>query len=124
MKNANGEGSVYKLKGKRRKPWVTCVTVGYEKGKQIRKVLGTFTTKKEAQMELIAYNNNPMLFSGKTFKDVRELWFNTYSKKVSKNRLYNVEKELQKLYCLDELKIKEIKLPILQNLFDSLDKSV
>ena len=72
MKNANGEGSVYKLKGKRRKPWVVSVTVGYEEGKQKRKVLGTFLTKKEAQIELLAYLDNPMLFSGKTFKDVKD----------------------------------------------------
>ena len=67
MKNENGSGSVYKLKGKRRKPWVACVTIGYEGGKQKRKVLGTFLTKKEAQIELLAYLDNPMLFSGKTF---------------------------------------------------------
>ena len=87
MKNANGEGSVYKLKGKRRKPWVAVVTAGYDElGKQKRKVLGTFITKKEAQLELIRYLDNPMLFSGKTFKDVVDLWFNNYSKKVSKGR--------------------------------------
>ena len=38
MKNANGEGSVYKLKGKRRKCWVARVTVGFVDGKQKRKI--------------------------------------------------------------------------------------
>ena len=38
MKNANGEGSVYKLKGKRRKPWVVVITTGYnEEGRQKRR---------------------------------------------------------------------------------------
>ena len=37
MKNENGTGSIYKLKGKRRKPWVAVVTAGYEGGKQKRK---------------------------------------------------------------------------------------
>ena len=37
MKNENGSGSVYKLSGKRRKPWVATVTTGYENGKQKEK---------------------------------------------------------------------------------------
>lgn len=124
MKNANGEGSVYKLKGKRRKPWVAVVTAGYdEKGKQKRKVLGTFITKKEAQMELIAYLDNPMLFSGKTFKDVRELWFNNYSKKVSKKRSQEVNATIKKFSIIDNLKIREIKLPLLQEMFDGFKQS-
>ena len=39
MKDANGEGSVYKLKGKRRKCWVARVTVGFVNGKQKRKYI-------------------------------------------------------------------------------------
>ena len=120
MKNANGEGSVYKLKGKRRKPWIVVVTTGYnEEGRQKRKVLGTFTTKREAQIELIAYLNNPMLFSGKTFKDVVNLWYCNYSKKISKGRLIIVNSLLKKLEAFSEIKIKDLKLHILQEFFDN-----
>ncbi len=120
MKNANGEGSVYKLKGKRRKPWIVVVTTGYnEEGRQKRKVLGTFTTKREAQIELIAYLNNPMLFSGKTFKDVVNLWYCNYSKKISKERLIIVNSLLKKLEAFNEIKIKDLKLHILQEFFDN-----
>lgn len=53
MKNPNGAGSVYKLSGKRRKPWTVVITVGYdETGKQLRKSCGTFATKKEALVKL------------------------------------------------------------------------
>lgn len=31
MKLPNGYGSVYKLSGNRRNPWVACVTIGYNK---------------------------------------------------------------------------------------------
>ena len=109
MKNANGDGSVYKLKGKRRKPWVAVVTAGYEGGKQKRKSLGTFLTKKEAQIELLAYLDNPMLFSGKTFKDIKDLWYQNYKKNVSDVTLNNLTIQLKKLDVFDEIKIKENK---------------
>lgn len=123
MKNANGEGSVYKLKGKRRKPWVVSVTVRYEEGKQKRKVLGTFLTKKEAQIELLAYLDNPMLFSGKTFKEIKELWYQGYKKNVSNITLKNVTIQLKKLDVFDNIKIKDLKLHILQKFFDDMNAS-
>ena len=123
MKNANGEGSVYKLKEKRRKPWVASVTVGYEEGKQKRKVLGTFLTKKEAQIELLAYLDNPMLFSGKTFKEIKELWYQGYKKNVSSVTLNNITIQLKKLDVFDNIKIKDLKLHILQKFFDDMNTS-
>ena len=48
MKNENGTGSVYKQKGKRRKPWIAVVTIGYdEQGRQKRKSIGTAETKEK-----------------------------------------------------------------------------
>ena len=123
MKNENGSGSVYKLKGKRRKPWVAVVTAGYEGGKQKRKSLGTFLTKKEAQIELLAYLDNPMLFSGKTFKDIKDLWYQNYKKNVSDVTLNNLTIQLKKLDVFDEIKIKELKIHTLQKFFDDMDNS-
>lgn len=123
MKNANGDGSVYKLKGKRRKPWVAVITAGYEGGKQKRKSLGTFLTKKEAQIELLAYLDNPMLFSGKTFKDIKDLWYQNYKKNVSDVTLNNLTIQLKKLDVFDEIKIKELKIHTLQKFFDDMDNS-
>ena len=58
MKNPNGTGTVTKLSGKRRKPWVVKVTVGFDKttGKQVQKSLGTFETRSEALKQLAFYN--------------------------------------------------------------------
>lgn len=54
MKNPNGFGTVTKLSGKRRKPWVVKVTIGFDEntGKQIQKSLGTFATRPEALRHL------------------------------------------------------------------------
>ncbi len=53
MRKANGMGSVYKMKGKRRRPWTACVSVGYDdKGRMKRKTVGFYATRKEAEKGL------------------------------------------------------------------------
>ena len=123
MKNENGSGSVYKLSGKRRKCWVARVTIGFENGKQKRKIIGTYETRKEAQIELLGYLNNPTLYSGKTFKDVKDLWYSSYLKRVTSETLRKTNSQLKKLEVFNTLKIKEIKLNNLQNFFDKLKNS-
>lgn len=63
MKNPNGYGSVYKLSGNRRKPYVAQITKGYEieNGKciQKRENIGYFGTRKEAMLFLASYNQKP-----------------------------------------------------------------
>lgn len=58
MKNPNGFGTVTKLSGKRRKPWVVKVTAGFDDktGRQIQKSIGTFATRAEAINHLSLYN--------------------------------------------------------------------
>lgn len=123
MKNSNGSGSVYKLKGKRRKPWIARITTGYEDRKQVRKNIGTFETKKEAQRALLDYCDSPMLYSGKTFKDVKEAWWGGYSKKIAVNTVATKKAHLKHLEVLEDLKIRDINLSVLQNLFDGLAMS-
>lgn len=123
MKNENGSGSVYKQKGKRRKCWIARVTVGFVDGKQKRKIIGTYETRKEAQAELLGYLNNPTLYSGKTFKDVKDLWYSYYSQRVTSETLRKTNSQLKKLEVFYDLKIKEIKLNSLQAFFDSLNNS-
>ena len=65
MKLPNGFGSIYKLSGKRRRPWVAAKTFGWqfdEEGqriKQKRQVIGYFATRQEAMTALVQYNENP-----------------------------------------------------------------
>jgi len=55
----NGYGSVYKLKGNRRRPWAVAVTVGLIDGRYKRKMLGYYTTQKDALDALSEYNRSP-----------------------------------------------------------------
>lgn len=125
MKNGNGTGNIFKLKDKRRKPWVARVTTGYSiDGKQIRKVVGTFETKREAQIALLEYSKNPKLYSNKTFKEIKELWWNMYKSKVDNpNTIKTNIYRLRALSTLDKILIKDIKLVDMQSLFDKMDSS-
>lgn len=65
MKLPNGYGSVVKLSGKRRKPYIVRKTVGWhydkEKDKQVQEMItiGYTATKAEGLLMLADYNNNP-----------------------------------------------------------------
>lgn len=60
MRRGNGEGSVFKLGGKRRKPWAVRITVGFTpEGKQKLKYLSYHTTKAEAKAALREYLVSP-----------------------------------------------------------------
>ena len=69
MRRGNGEGSIFKLSGKRRKPWAARITVGYENdGKQIYKYVGYYSTKTEAKNALREYLINPFNLDHKNTK--------------------------------------------------------
>lgn len=77
MKLPNGYGAVIKLSGKRRKPYAARITTGWtEDGKQVRKYIGTFKTRKEALKALADYNEKPYDLEKRdiTFSELYERW--------------------------------------------------
>ena len=49
MRLPNGFGTIYKLPGKRRRPWIARVTVGYDdNGKQLYEVVGYYEKRELA----------------------------------------------------------------------------
>lgn len=79
MRLPNGYGSVYKLSGKRRKPYVAMTSHGIgNDGKVIRKPLGYYKTKSEALTALGEYNRDPAILDlskikfGKALKEYIE----------------------------------------------------
>lgn len=85
MKRANGMGSVYKLSGKRRKPYAAAVTIN---GKRV--VLATFSKPKLAIEYLSNYICNPydIDYSKYTTLQLFEEWFPTYNKSNSSKNNY------------------------------------
>ena len=87
MRRANGTGMIFKIKGgSRRKPWRVRITVGWElneltgKSKQIVKTLGYYATRREAEMALNEYLEEPYNISNKdiTFSELYEKWSDSY----------------------------------------------
>lgn len=86
MKLPNGYGSVTKLSGNRRKPYLARVTLGWitdqETGKttQNRVPIGTFKTKKEALQALAEYGANPydIQNNNMTLAELYEKWTSAY----------------------------------------------
>ena len=123
MRRANSSGSIYKMKGnKRRKPWRVRITIGWEfdkeneKSRQIIKTIGYYATRAEAA--LVAYRECPYDIDTKdiTFKELYDMWSKEYFKKlngVSSERtivsaynycttLYNMKMRDIKVYHLQE----------------------
>lgn len=125
MKNINGTGSIYKLSGKRRKPWAFVITTGYSvEGKQLRELIGTFHTKKEAQETLIKYVKNPNLFTKMTFKELKDMWWENYKNKATNEGTIRTNTyKLKNLKPLDNLKVSELKLFHMQEIFDNMEAS-
>ena len=125
MKNCNGNGSVYKANGKRRKPWIVRVTTGYStSGVQIRKIIGSYETKREGQEALLEYLKNPTLFSKITFGEVKKLWWDNYTKKVStKTTIQTHIYRMRAFDILENTPIIDLKLFQLQELFDNMTTS-
>lgn len=86
MKLPNGYGSVTKLSGNRRKPYLARVTLGWitdeQAGKttQNRVPIGTFRTKKEALQALAEYGANPYDIQNEnlTLADLYKKWTEAY----------------------------------------------
>ena len=85
MKRANGMGSIYKLSGKRRKPYAVAVT---ENGKQT--VINTFAKPKQAIEFLDSYLSNPYNIDNSklTVLELFEKWLPTYNKSQSSKNNY------------------------------------
>lgn len=122
MKLPNGFGTVYRLKGARRKAYRAVVSQGYiyhENGIKLkRETLGYFSTKKEAIEALTSFNENPydIKTDSITFKEVYSKWseehFQTLNNK-SAIRTYNAA--FNHSMPLHDMRFKDIKARHLEN---------
>lgn len=90
MKLPNGYGSVYKLCGNRRKPYVATKTIGFkENGQQILKPIGYYETREEGLQALALYNNAPYNIDLKniTFMELYSKWLEKKNIKIEKEEM-------------------------------------
>mgnify|MGYP001057866918 CR=1 FL=1 len=129
MRNPNGHGSVYKLKGRRRKPWVARVTVGWTTTvnkdgevapKQLYQTIGYFETKQEGLDALALHRVSPVSPKhSMTLAELYEEWSAGKYKNISKSTENNYKAAWKYLKKLEKAKVKEIRSSHWQQIIDS-----
>lgn len=131
LKNPNGYGSVTKMSGKRRRPWMVRVTTGYSidtvsgKLKQKTEVLGYTKTRTEGMQMLAEYNMNPfdIQASKATFQNVYDQWSKIKYPTVSKSNIHGYEASYKVCDSLYGKVFKDIRLADLQRVVDTCGKN-
>lgn len=125
MRLPNGYGSVYKLSGKRRKPWIVVISHGINaEGKVDREPIGYYKTRQEGLSALAEYHREPQYMAGnkKTLGEVVQDFFEY--KASSKDISAAYKASLRKLAPLYRHKFKHVTAHDLQLVMDSTTPSV
>lgn len=120
MKKSNGMGSITKLKGNRRKPYMVRVTTGYtSKGEQIRAILGYYKNQSEAQQALSEFLRAPTTKINITLGQLYEEWSARHYAQVSKQMQGGYRAAWNWLRSLSNTTVKEIRSGVLQQAVDA-----
>ena len=131
MKLPNGYGSVVKLSGKRRKPYMVRKTVGYHidpiKEKKVAEyiIIGYTATKSEGLQLLADYNHNPYdtKAAKMTFSEVYEEWSRKKYPTVSESNVKGYSASYKACTILYHRIFKDLKLADLQQVIDTCGKN-
>lgn len=122
MKLPNGFGSVYRLSGKRRRPWAAVKTMGWEldeesgKLKQCQRAIGYFATRQEALAALTHYNENPYDIDANriTFAEVYDKWTAEYFPTLTPAAVRTVTAAYKYCAPLYDMRMKDIRVEHLE----------
>ena len=125
MKNANGTGSIYKLSGKRRNPWIVRVTTGYDKEtkEQSRITVGYYPSKAAAEKALADYRDDPYdIETGKkTFAEIYQMWYDdTFDENSNRSTKKNYSCAFKNCAPLHDKPFSDIRLTHIQGCLDGI----
>lgn len=127
MKRPNGNGSIVKVSGGRRKPYKVMVTIGWDKesGKQKRKLLGYFANSKEANKALSDFLVAPfdLDLSNVTFQEIYEKWSRFKYEKVGSSSVQGYKSAFDAVKKIHTMKMRDIKSTHLQMALDESGKA-
>ena len=124
MRRANGDGTIIKLTGNRRKPYAIRKVIGWrEDGRRIIKYVSYHRTYREAEQALAAYNADPYYISNRTLKDVYKEWYAQKESSVAESTLKNYRVTMNHLEPLQDIKIRDIDRPTLQKFYNNVNVS-
>lgn len=120
MKRPNGAGCVYKLSGRRTRPWAAYHTAGFdENGKQERIILGYFATRTEA-LEELAKHPKPEVgprYSA-TLERVYLDWRAVHFRQIGKKGQDSYTSAWRRFVPYKDTKMREVRTPLFQRVID------
>ena len=131
MKLPNNYGSVYRLPGNRRRPYIVQKTTGWEidpdtgKVRQIKTVIGYAKTKAEGLKMLAEYNASPydIEASTKKFADVYEEWSRQKFPTISESNAKAYSASFSCCQMIHDRTFKDLRLQDLQKVVDTCGKN-
>lgn len=125
FKRPNGYGTVYRLPGKRRRPWIARVTSGWNgDGRQIYQVLGYYDDEKEARTALEAHRINPIPPKASlTLGQLYEEWSEGKYQYIGKDTANNYKAAWKHMSKLKNVPVKELRTAHLQQAIDACHKA-
>ena len=123
MKNPNGYGTVYRLSGNRRRPYVARVPTGRKNGRVVYQTLDYFEDKTSAVIALAEYNKNPVSTKASiTLKELYDEWSAIKYEEVSKSTKESYEAGWKHLSIYEGVCFKELRSGHIRNVINSCHK--
>jgi integrase len=122
MRNPNGYGTVAKLSGNRRKPFVVRKTTGWDdRGYPIYLIIGYYPTREAGMIALAAYNQSPYDVDGAkiTLDELFNKWIETAGQKIGGSNLRSLKSAYNHCNYLGKTKYKEIRAFHMQETIDN-----
>lgn len=124
MRRANGQGSVVKMTGNRRRPWAIRKVIGWkENGKPKLQYISYHKTKREAENALNRYNSDPYAISNKTLDDLYNEWYGIMENEKADGTLRAYRTRYEHLKPIRGEKLTDIDVVMLERLYAGLDVS-
>ena len=126
MRLPNSYGSVYKLKGHRRKPWAVRKTTGWkDNGQPVYCFIGFYSSRTEALAALADYNRDPydLHLSTITFDELYDRWSEEHFQKISKSGITSYRSVYSCCDRIGRMRVTDIKLDHLQQVMDDSGKN-
>ena len=122
MRLPNGVGSISKLSGNRRKPFVVRKTIGFDAdGKQLVKTIGTYAKRSEALTALMEYNKDSSAFDAKqyTFEKAYNGFTNEKFEKQGKRIPSSYSSAYKRCATLHKVSLSDIKVINMKSIIET-----
>ena len=131
MRLPNGYGSVYKLSGNRRKPWIARKTTGWTYNEDTGKsypvyyFIGSYKTKSDALQALADYNKDPLdlHIERMTLEELYDRWSDEHFPEVSHSNVVGCKAAWKLCDRIKDMRLFDLKLDHFQTICDESGKN-